>query len=190
MSFGTSMTTGPGRPVAASSNAVRTVASRRSGSVTRKMCFATAPMMLATGASWKASVPIAAGGPWPQITTIGTESAAQSRTGVTVLVAPGPEVTRHTPTRPPARPPAPPPSAARAPRRHEGGALLGRRGDQRHRTHVLAPDSLLVVAEDRVVGREDRAAAIAKEYVPPLVAEYLDNRVGTGKRLSGLWMDV
>ena len=33
----------------------------------------------------------------------GTESAAQSRTGVTVLVAPGPEVTRQTPTRPLAR---------------------------------------------------------------------------------------
>ena len=85
------------------SNAVRTVASRRSGSVTRKTCLATAPMMLATGASWNASVPIAAVGTWPQITTIGTESAAQSRTGVTVFVAPGPEVTRHTPTRPLAR---------------------------------------------------------------------------------------
>ena len=34
------------------------------------------------------------------MTTMGTESAMQSRTGVTVLVAPGPEVTRHTPTRP------------------------------------------------------------------------------------------
>ena len=42
-------------------------------------------------------------GTWPQITTMGTESAMQSRTGVTVLVAPGPEVTRHTPTRPLAR---------------------------------------------------------------------------------------
>ena len=30
----------------------------------------------------------------------GTESAMQSRTGVTVFVAPGPEVTRHTPTLP------------------------------------------------------------------------------------------
>ena len=40
---------------------------------------------------------------WPQITTIGIESAVQSRTGVTVLVAPGPEVTTQTPTWPLAR---------------------------------------------------------------------------------------
>jgi len=37
------------------------------------------------------------------MTTIGTESAMQSRTGVTVLVAPGPEVTSATPTLPDAR---------------------------------------------------------------------------------------
>ena len=61
-----------------------------SASVTRNTCLATEPMMLATGASWNASLPIAAVGTWPQITTIGTESAMQSRTGVTVLVAPGP----------------------------------------------------------------------------------------------------
>ena len=42
-------------------------------------------------------------GTWPQITTIGMESAMQSRIGVTVLVAPGPEVTMATPTRPLAR---------------------------------------------------------------------------------------
>jgi hypothetical protein len=98
-----SMTTGPGRPVRAISKAVRTVASRRSGSVTRNTCLATAPISAATGASWKASVPMAAVGTWPQITTMGTESAMQSRTGVTVLVAPGPEVTMQTPTRPLAR---------------------------------------------------------------------------------------
>ena len=97
------MTTGPGRPVRAISNAVRTVASSLAASVTRKMCFATEPMMLATGASWNASLPMAAVGTWPQITTMGTESAMQSRTGVTVLVAPGPEVTTQTPTLPLAR---------------------------------------------------------------------------------------
>ena len=57
-------------------------------------------MMLKTGASWKASVPIAARGTWPQMSTTGIESAWQSRIGVTELVAPGPEVTRKTPTRP------------------------------------------------------------------------------------------
>ena len=57
-------------------------------------------MMAETGASWNASVPIALRGTWPQMTTIGTESAMQSRTGVTQFVAPGPEVTITTPTRP------------------------------------------------------------------------------------------
>ena len=59
--------------------------------------------MLLIGASWNASVPIAAVGTWPQMTTIGTESAIASRTGVTVFVAPGPEVTIATPTLPEAR---------------------------------------------------------------------------------------
>ena len=57
-------------------------------------------MMLKTGASWKASVPIAARGTCPVMSTTGTESAWQSRIGVTELVAPGPEVTTNTPTRP------------------------------------------------------------------------------------------
>jgi hypothetical protein len=65
--------------------------------------LATEPRQLETGASWNASVPIAGVGTWPQMTTIGVESAMQSRTGVTVLVAPGPEVTMTTPTRPLAR---------------------------------------------------------------------------------------
>ncbi len=60
-------------------------------------------MMLGTGASWNASVPMAVVGTWPQMTTMGIESAMQSRTGVTMLVAPGPEVTSATPTRPLAR---------------------------------------------------------------------------------------
>ena len=63
-------------------------------------CLATAPITEAIGASWKASEPMAARGTWPQITTIGMESAMQSRTGVTMLVAPGPEVTSATPTWP------------------------------------------------------------------------------------------
>ena len=98
-----STTTGPGRPVREISKAVRTVDSSVSGSVTRKTCFATDPMTAVTGASWNASVPMAALGTCPQMTTIGTESAIQSRTGVTQLVAPGPEVTMATPTSPLAR---------------------------------------------------------------------------------------
>ena len=102
-SLGTSTTTGPGRPVRAISKAVRMVASSCSGFVTRKTCLATGPITAVTGASWKASVPMAAVGTWPQITTMGTESAMQSRTGVTQLVAPGPEVTSTHPTLPLAR---------------------------------------------------------------------------------------
>ncbi len=60
-------------------------------------------MTAVTGASWNASLPMEPVGTWPQITTIGIESAMQSRTGVTQLVAPGPEVTSTTPTRPLAR---------------------------------------------------------------------------------------
>ena len=51
-------------------------------------------------ASWKASVPIAATPTWPVITTSGTESIFASAIGVIMFVAPGPEVTMHTPTRP------------------------------------------------------------------------------------------
>ncbi len=95
-----STTTGPGRPLRAMSKARRIVASSLLSSVTRKTCFAHAAMMLKTGASWNASVPIAARGTCPVMSTTGTESAWQSRTGVTELVAPGPEVTRKTPTFP------------------------------------------------------------------------------------------
>ncbi|SLJ33393.1 Uncharacterised protein [Mycobacteroides abscessus subsp. abscessus] len=51
-------------------------------------------------ASWKASVPIIGNGTWPVMATTGTESAWASASGVTRLVAPGPEVARQTPTRP------------------------------------------------------------------------------------------
>ena len=51
-------------------------------------------------ASWNASVPIAADGTWPVIATIGTESIEASISGVTRLVAPGPDVAIQTPARP------------------------------------------------------------------------------------------
>ena len=51
-------------------------------------------------ASWKASVPIAGPGTCPVIATTGTESIAASASGVTKLVAPGPEVAMQTPARP------------------------------------------------------------------------------------------
>ena len=65
---------------------------------------------------------MAARATWPQITTIGTESAMQSRTGVTVLVAPGPGGHQAHPD---------PAAGARVAGRHEARALLVRRHDQR-----------------------------------------------------------
>ena len=53
----------------------------------------------------------------------------QSRTGVTMFVAPGPDVTIATPTLP---------DRARVTRGHEARALLVRRHDQRHRLAAVA----------------------------------------------------
>ena len=60
------------------------------------ICRVTSTM----GVSWKASVPIMARGTWPVMATSGTESSIASARPVTRLVAPGPEVAMHTPTRP------------------------------------------------------------------------------------------
>ncbi len=138
-------------------------------------------MMLGTGASWKASVPIEVVATWPQMTTMGTESAWLSRTGVTVLVAPGPEVTKATPDSP---------AGARKPRGHESGALLVGRDDQRHGGLVL-----LVVAEYGIVNRQYRAAAVAEHRVHALVGQHLDEHfrtrhAGAGQRVSALVQHV
>ena len=67
------------------------------GSVTRKLCLVIGIVMPRMSASWKASVPIEAAPTWPVTATIGTESMWASASGVTRLVAPGPEVAMHTP---------------------------------------------------------------------------------------------
>ena len=118
---------------------------------------------------------MAAVGTWPQITTIGTESAAQSRTGVTVLVAPGPEVTMAH---------ADAAARARVARGHEARALLVGRHDQRHRLAAGA-GLFLVPAEHRVVGRQDRPAAVAEDGVDALVGEHLHDDLGAGHGLAG-----
>ena len=56
--------------------------------------------MPTVSASWKASLPIMCVGTCPVRQTIGTESISASVRPVTVLVAPGPEVTSTTPTLP------------------------------------------------------------------------------------------
>ena len=50
--------------------------------------------------SWNASEPISVVGTWPVMHTTGTESISASASPVMTLVAPGPEVTSITPTRP------------------------------------------------------------------------------------------
>ncbi len=126
-------------------------------------------------------MPIAVVGTWPQITTRGTESAMLSRTGVTILVAPGPEVTRATPTRPPAR---------GKPGRHEARALFVGGHDQGHRAAMF-----LVIAENGVVYRQNSAAAVAENSVYTLVREDLDEHIGArhtgaGQRVGSLIQHV
>ena len=53
--------------------------------------------MPVTSASWNASLPITFVATCPQKTIIGIESICAVASGVTVLVAPGPEVTMQTP---------------------------------------------------------------------------------------------
>ena len=74
MSLGMSTSTGPGRPVVAMWNAWRMAMGMSCAEVTRKLCLVTDWVMPVMSASWKASVPMAAVGTWPVITTIGTES--------------------------------------------------------------------------------------------------------------------
>ena len=69
-------------------------------SVTRKLCLVTGSVMPAMSASWKPSVPIRLDGTCPVMATTGTESMYASASGVTRLVAPGPDVAMHTPGRP------------------------------------------------------------------------------------------
>ena len=66
-------------------------------SLTRKLCFVTPMVIPVVSHSWNASVPIAANGTWPVITTKGIESKYASQSGVTMFVAAGPLVTIATP---------------------------------------------------------------------------------------------
>jgi hypothetical protein len=72
----------------------------RSAVGTSSLCLVIGIVMPVTSASWKASDPIAVEATCPVIARIGTESISASARPVTRLVAAGPEVTMHTPTRP------------------------------------------------------------------------------------------
>ena len=84
-------------------NASATISGNSSAEWMRKLCFETARVMPVVSASWKASVPIWASGTCPVTQTIGTPSMFAVARPVTVFVAPGPLVTRQTPTLPVAR---------------------------------------------------------------------------------------
>ena len=74
MSDGTSMSTGPGRPVQAMWNASRNVRVSSSADCRRKLCFTTGIVMPTMSDSWNESVPMTPVGTWPVMTTSGTES--------------------------------------------------------------------------------------------------------------------
>jgi hypothetical protein len=73
-SLGTSIRTGPGRPVVATWNASLTISGMSWASETSQLCLVTDWVMPVVSASWKASVPMSEYGTWPVITTIGIES--------------------------------------------------------------------------------------------------------------------
>ena len=95
-----SITTGPGRPVRAIWKAFFTVTVRSLMSVTRKLCFTHGRDTPTMSISWNASEPMAGEPTWPEITTSGIESEYAVAMPVMALVAPGPDVTRATPTLP------------------------------------------------------------------------------------------
>ena len=63
-------------------------------------CLTIGIVMPNVSASWKPSVPSSSVRTWPVNATSGTESIIASVSGVTMFVAPGPEVANTTPTRP------------------------------------------------------------------------------------------
>ena len=95
-----SISTGPGRPVRAMWNASWTARGISVGCWIMKLCLTIGMVMPNVSASWKPSVPSRSVRTWPVKATIGTESIIASVSGVTMLVAPGPEVAKTTPTLP------------------------------------------------------------------------------------------
>ncbi len=66
-------------------------------------------------------------------------------------------------------------------RRHEAGALLVGRHDERHCGGAVVAPVRVVVAEDGVVGWQYRAARIAEDRVDAFVGEDLDDDIGAGQ---------
>ncbi len=95
-----SISTGPGRPVRAMWKASWIVRGISCGCWIMKECLTIGMVMPNVSASWKPSVPSSSVRTWPVKNTTGTESIIASVSGVTMFVAPGPEVAKQTPTLP------------------------------------------------------------------------------------------
>ncbi len=95
-----SIRTGPGRPLRAMWNASCTTRGISVGCWIMNECLTIGMVMPNVSASWKPSVPSRSVRTWPVKNTTGTESIIASVSGVTMFVAPGPDVAKHTPTLP------------------------------------------------------------------------------------------
>ena len=94
------MSTGPGRPSVARRKAAAKTPGISSADLSWNAPLVIGPTMPSTSTSWKACVPIAARATWPVRATTGTQSMNAVARPVSKLVAPGPLVATHTPTRP------------------------------------------------------------------------------------------
>ena len=99
-SSGRATTTGPGRPLVAMVNAAVTTCGRSAASSTSTTHLARSSKNDVYSTSWKASNPRWGRPTWPTNRTMGVELWSAVCTPMDALVAPGPRVTKHTPTRP------------------------------------------------------------------------------------------
>ena len=133
-------------------------------------------MMLLIGASWNASVPIA------RRRHLAADDDDRNRIGHGVAhrrdrvgrARPGSDQ-RHADLA----------GRARITLRHEARALLVRRHDQRQGLAAIGAQVVPVVAEYRVVDRQDRAAGIAEHDVDALVGQDLHDDVGAAQARAG-----
>ena len=96
-SLGTSINTGPGRPVSAIKKLFATASGISAAVLGWKAYLSTGFAMPMMSLSWNASRPIIFTGTWPVTATMGAESACAVAMPVRMFVAPGPEVAKHTP---------------------------------------------------------------------------------------------